>query len=156
MFPISLFMAEIYQYASNLRRFDHQKIFEGVRDLLNDLYPSNEPLTFERFSEVVEREPVIVMVAEEEQRIVGTASMAHYRKLGGDVFVIEDVDVHPEFRGRGIGKALTMRLLDTANNLGARSVDVNTRRESARDFYVALGFEEKGEKRPFFSLRKTL
>ncbi|MBS3172179.1 GNAT family N-acetyltransferase [Candidatus Woesearchaeota archaeon] len=135
------------------------QVYERVRDLLSQLYPNNPQLHLERFQEVVSKPENYVYAALEQGKVIGTASMFHYKKLGGIVFVIEDVVVDETIRGKGIGKSLTDKLVDIATESKAPFIDVNTRRKKARDFYVEkCGFIDKNENpdHPLYSLRKYL
>lgn len=54
---------------------------------------------------------------------------------------IEMLFIHPEARGKGVGKFL---LLHAINALRCRRVDVNEQNQQAVDFYLYMGFEIKG------------
>ena len=56
-----------------------------------------------------------------------------------DVVEIEDLFVHPDWMGQGIGRTLVSDVVATADASGARSVEV-TANEHARGFYDKLGF----------------
>lgn len=133
--------------------------YERIKDLLSQLYPQNPQITKERFERVVGQTRNNIYIASENGVIVGTASMYNYEKLGGNVFVIEDVVVDQDSRGKGIGKSLTDKLVEVARESGASFIDVNTRRKDARDFYIEkCGFIDKNEnpEHPLYSLRKYL
>lgn len=67
---------------------------------------------------------------------------------------IYDVGVDPEWRGRGVGKALLRLLLDHPRVRGAAMVHLRTR--DAHDFYRPFGFEEvdPSQARPQMTLRR--
>jgi ribosomal protein S18 acetylase RimI-like enzyme len=54
--------------------------------------------------------------------------------------------VLPEYRGRGIGRALVVEALERARTLGVQSVtlSVMTSQQEARRMYLALGFRPFG------------
>ena len=133
-----------------------QSFFEDIRDLLAQLYPQNQRLSKEVFDTVLSGNAVDVFVALLDGKVVATASMARYQKLGGKVHVIEDVIVSEACRGKGIGRKLTDALLKRAEELGGDFVDVSTRRPGALDFYLKCGFHTKDESRPFYTLRYVL
>ena len=127
-----------------------------VRDLLVQLYPQRPLAPFDVFKQVVEGNQVRIYVAILEGKIVGTSTLAFYRKLCGDVWVIEDVVVDSTIRSKGIGTKLTERMLQDARAGGAEMVDLTTRSEDARKFYIEkCGFKDKAEGRPFWGLRYT-
>lgn len=141
-----------------IRQIEHsdQSFFENIRNLLAQLYPQNRNLSEEVFDTVLSGDAVDVFVALLDGKLVATASMARYQKLGGKVYIIEDVVVSDTCRGKGVGRKLTETLLKRAEELGGDFVDVFTRRSDARDFYLKCGFIPKDETRPFYSLRYML
>ena len=133
-----------------------QKMHTRVKDLLADLYPNHKSFSFERFAEVVENGQVRIFVAKLGEEIVGTGSLAFYRKLCGDIWIVEDVDVDTNKRGYGIGRKLIEVMLEEAKKHGAEVVDLTTRSGDARKFYMEkCGFKDKAEGRPFWGLRYT-
>ena len=131
------------------------QVHERVQCLLADLYPSRPLLSREAHTAVLEQENVFVYIALCGDEIVGTATLASYRKLGGYVWVIEDVVVDAKFRAHGIGTRLTHVLLDEARNRGAEFVDVYSRHEKAPLFYHRCGFADRNVNRPLYALRYT-
>ncbi|OGI67960.1 hypothetical protein A2738_03885 [Candidatus Nomurabacteria bacterium RIFCSPHIGHO2_01_FULL_42_15] len=134
-----------------------EKTYNAIRNLLTQLYPEIPPLEFEKFQRVVNSPNVSMYIATIGGEIVGTSELASYEKLGGEVWTIEDVVVDESARGKGVGKKLTEQMLKDAQERGARCVDLSTRREGARRFYIEkCGFKDKAESRPFWGLRYTL
>ena len=128
-------------------------IYQDIRCLLLELYPNKEPLCFGSFKKTISKDNISVFVAIDNKKSIGMASLAHYEKLGGKIAVIEDVVVSEKYRGKGIGSKLTNQLLEYAKNKGCGCVDVNTRREPAKTFYIKKGFAEKNKDRDFYALR---
>jgi len=60
--------------------------------------------------------------------------------------------VHPDFRGRGLGKALVCNLIQKLGEMGAQRVTVNTQSDNLASLalYKELGFQETGEKYPVY------
>jgi ribosomal-protein-alanine N-acetyltransferase len=65
---------------------------------------------------------------------------------------IATLAVHPDFRGRGIGKRLLARALLAAYQRGARSAFLEVRRSNdvARTLYQQFGFEVSGERARYY------
>ena len=79
---------------------------------------------------VAEKNPFVAVV---EREILGMA------EIEGDGF-IDYFYVHPDWQGRGVGKALLRRIEDEAEQLGVKRMyaDVSV---TAKDFFLAMGFE---------------
>jgi putative acetyltransferase len=58
--------------------------------------------------------------------------------LGLSKYKIEMLFIHPDFRGNGVGKALTEFALSAKN---IRRVDVNAKNDQAVGFYKRIGFK---------------
>ena len=86
--------------------------------------------------------PGLVWVVED--RIVGNVSVRRARNSEG--YLIGNVVVHPECRGRGIASALMRRVIQAISRRGARWVGLEVRvaNEVARGLYENLGFKEVG------------
>lgn len=92
--------------------------------------------------------PLAGVVWEEDGRIVGNASLVRFRRKGIRYFLIANVATHPDYRGRGIARALTEQALKTARQRGADQVWLHVRAEnaSAIKIYTDLGFEERARR----------
>jgi ribosomal protein S18 acetylase RimI-like enzyme len=112
------------------------------RRLLSQLSPSAESPTRETLQRVVGAHGVVLLVAREQNGIVGTLTLATYEAPTGRRAWIEDVVVDEQARGRGVGEALTREALRIAKERGARTVDLTSRpsREAANRLYQRLGF----------------
>jgi glucosamine-phosphate N-acetyltransferase len=89
-----------------------------------------------------ERAGIRTYVASDSEQIIGTASLLIEHKFihkGGRVGTIEDVAVHREFKGQGIGSALVRHLVEEARRLGCYKVLLNCT-EQLVPFYSELGF----------------
>ncbi|MDR2166567.1 MAG: GNAT family N-acetyltransferase [Clostridiales bacterium] len=59
-------------------------------------------------------------------------------------FILQRIAVLKEFRGRGLGKLVTRKLIDKAFELGAKIIDISSQTH-ALSFYEAFGFKAYGE-----------
>lgn len=85
-------------------------------------------------------------VARTPEQVVGTASLFVEHKFihhGGRVGYIEDVSVHRNFKGHGIGSALVQHLTGQARRLGCYKVLLSCG-EGLVPFYKELGFRPHG------------
>lgn len=80
----------------------------------------------------------------EEGRVVGNISLRRAAFPGG--WMIGNVAVRPDWRGRGIGRALVEAALETAERRGGAWVGLEVREDNpvARRLYERLGFEPVG------------
>jgi ribosomal protein S18 acetylase RimI-like enzyme len=74
-------------------------------------------------------------------RLVGVALME--RRRWNNTLHVEDIEVMPAHRGRGIGRMLLEKAVETGRGLGARLVSLETQNTNvpAIRFYRASGFE---------------
>lgn len=96
-----------------------------------------------------ERRHAEVLIAEWDSRPAGFALFFHNYStfLARPGIYLEDLFVDPEYRGRGIGKALLERLARLANQRGCGRVEwsVLDWNQPAIDFYKSLGAHPKDE-----------
>lgn len=90
-----------------------------------------------------------IFVAVEEGRVVGTYElliMDNMAKGGRKSGVVEDVAVSPDYRGRGVGRALMMHARELCRQASCDKfvLSSNLKRTEAHLFYEALGFEKHG------------
>lgn len=83
-------------------------------------------------------------IALDSNRVVGTTSLLLEQKFihrGGRCGHIEDVVVHPEYNGRGVGGALVRHATQRARDLGCYKVILSCF-ESLVPFYEQLGYQK--------------
>jgi glucosamine-phosphate N-acetyltransferase len=100
------------------------------------------PAEAERIWHLRKQAGVHTIVAEADGRIIGTASLILEQKFihqGGSVGHIEDVAVHPDAGGHGIGSALVDHLTGLARERGCYKVILSCL-DRLVPFYERLGF----------------
>ena len=82
-----------------------------------------------------------LMLATEESHPAGIACL---KKLKKDIAEIKRMYVRPQFRGRGIGRALLERLLAEAKEIGYPAIRLDSARfmKEAHALYRSAGFDE--------------
>jgi ribosomal protein S18 acetylase RimI-like enzyme len=82
----------------------------------------------------------------EHGHVVGTASVRRVHPFNQG-WLISNVAVHPDYQGRGIGRALMEACLDFAEDFGGTWVVLQARGDNhvARHLYASLGFQAIGE-----------
>jgi ribosomal protein S18 acetylase RimI-like enzyme len=88
--------------------------------------------------------PLMGYVWEQDGRIIGNASLIPFRNRGKRIFLIANVATHPDYRRRGIGRALTERVMKQARDKGASAIWLHVRDDNpgAIKLYQDLGFQE--------------
>ena len=88
--------------------------------------------------------PLMGYVWEQDGGIVGNASLIPFRDQGKRVYLIANVATHPDYRRRGIGRALTERVMKQARDKKASAVWLHVRDDNpgAIKLYQDLGFQE--------------
>lgn len=88
--------------------------------------------------------PLMGYVWEQDGHIVGNASLIPFRDRGKRIFLIANVATHPDYRRRGIGRALTERVMKQARDKNASSIWLHVRDDNpgAIQLYQDLGFQE--------------
>lgn len=116
--------------------------------LIPQLSSSNPPPPAEDLAKIVDAPDSILLIARDERdddRIVGSLTLAMFRIPTGLRAWIEDVVVDGAVRGRGIGDKLNRVALERAADAGASTVDLTSRpsREAANRLYQRIGFEQR-------------
>jgi len=88
--------------------------------------------------------PLTGYVWEENNKIVGNASLIPFRDKGKRVHLIANVAVHPDHRRRGIARLLTERVMQHAREKNTTAIWLHVRDDNpgAVKLYADLGFQE--------------
>ena len=88
--------------------------------------------------------PLMGYVWEQDGDIIGNASLIPFRKYGKRIYLIANVATHPDYRRRGIGRALTERVMKQARDKRASEIWLHVRDDNpgAIALYEELGFQE--------------
>src|SRR5512133_238896 len=88
--------------------------------------------------------PLMGYVWEQDGKIVGNASLIPFRDKGKRVYLVANVATHPDYRRRGIGRALTEGVMKQARDKKAAAIWLHVRDDNlgAIKLYEELGFRE--------------
>ncbi len=109
----------------------------------------SEPWSYESFKqEIIENDLAIYIVAEIGKQIVGYAGIWLIMDEGH----ITNVAVIPEFRRKGIAKALIEVLINIceSENIIAETLEVRASNEPAKNLYAQYGFKEAGIRKGYY------
>src|SRR5512138_370251 len=121
------------------------ELVEAFNCLVPQLSTTAKVPTRAEIQEMVDSPAVVLLMARDEGRLVGSLSLVVFRIPTGVRSWIEDVIVDQNTRGKGIGEALTRAAIDRAREEGARTVDLTSRpsREAANRLYQRVGFQQR-------------
>jgi len=116
---------------------------EAFRRLVPQLSTSAAVPGRKELQAMIDSPAIILLMARDEGRIVGSLSLVVFRIPTGVRAWIEDVIVDQAARGRGLGEAITRAAIERAKEEGAKTVDLTSRpsREAANRLYQRIGFE---------------
>jgi ribosomal protein S18 acetylase RimI-like enzyme len=120
-------------------------LLAGLNDLLPELSSTAVLLTMSDVERMVNSDAATLFVARDDGNVVGTLTLVVFAIPSGQRAWIEDVVVHEDARGLGIGESLTLAAVNEARERGVRSIDLTSRpsREAANALYQKLGFERR-------------
>jgi GNAT superfamily N-acetyltransferase len=134
-----------------LIRFGKLEDVDELVGLLQELFSLEEDFEFSRERQkkglelMLAKSPDrLVWVAESGGKVVGmcTAQVLVSTAEGGEAALVEDVVVHEDFRGKGIGKKLMTTLEKWADKRGIRRLQLlaDQKNTPALQFYSCLGW----------------
>ena len=117
----------------------------AFRGLVPQLSSSASVPDDDALAEILASPATRVLVAKDDDRVVGILTLALFRIPTGMRAWIEDVVVDDAARGKGAGEALTREAIRLAASAGARTVDLTSRpdRQAANSMYEKLGFRRR-------------
>jgi ribosomal-protein-alanine N-acetyltransferase len=98
--------------------------------------------------EIVQEEVGLGLVAEDEGLIVGFLT----GMVVVDEFHLHNIAVHPDFRGRGIGRELLESIQSWCEDNDMRRIllEVREDNEIARHLYLSIGYEAVGTRKDYY------
>lgn len=126
-----------------------REVTDGVVDAFRRLIPqlsgSAEPLDAAAISGIISAPAVTILLAKNDDEIIGTLTLVTFPIPTAYRAWIEDVVVDDSARGQGVGMLLTEEALRVAKAAGARTVDLTTRpsRAAAGRLYERAGFTQR-------------
>jgi ribosomal protein S18 acetylase RimI-like enzyme len=117
-----------------------------IDDLIHILAPSSPEVKQQRLHTLLGEENFLLFVAEDENgTLAGMLTLTCCQTLARSKYWIEDVVVRPEYRGKGIGRAMVEAAVGHVKNNDGQAViylTSNPSRQAARALYRSVGFEE--------------
>jgi ribosomal protein S18 acetylase RimI-like enzyme len=128
---------------------EHQAAFEALNRAWIERHFTLEPADLDALQDPEHHilEPGgVILVAVAEDRVVGTAALLRH----GREFEVAKMAVADGWRGRGVGKALMLALIDRFRAIGGDRLflETNAGLAPALRLYESTGFVRIGERRP--------
>jgi ribosomal protein S18 acetylase RimI-like enzyme len=122
-----------------------EELVEAFARLVPQLSDRATAPTSDELVSILESPVTRVLLARDDQSIVGTLTLVLFPIPTGIRAWIEDVVVDESARGQGAGEALTREAIRRAADAGARTVDLTSRhdRMAANRLYEKLGFRRR-------------
>ena len=127
--------------------FSHSLDRDG-QGYLREMRRAGRDPSWMRSMENASSTPLTGYVWEADGKIVGNTSLIGFRHRGRKITMLANVAVHPEYRHRGIARALAEQALDRARTRGAAELWLNVRDDNpdALDLYADIGFCERARR----------
>jgi GNAT superfamily N-acetyltransferase len=99
----------------------------------------------DRLRKAVEAGDVEVLAARAEDQMLGVVVLAYRLNVsaGGLFASIEDLQVHPEARCQGVGRALLVAAHERCTKHNISYVEAQVEDAAAETFYASLGYEQE-------------
>ena len=122
-----------------------EEILSALNELLPQLSSSASLLSNASLLRVIQSESSHLLMAEEDGQFYGSLTLVVFVIPTGTRAWIEDVVVSEDSRGKGVGRLLSERAVNLANELGAKTIDLTSRpsREVANSLYKKIGFVQR-------------
>lgn len=117
---------------------DYAVDFKDLRSVREPVFVVEQNVPLEEEWDALDPVCQHVIARDSEHRPIGTGRLTPEHKIGR-------MAVLPEWRGKGVGEALLMALIDRARSLGLREVALNAQVD-ALGFYEKFGFTPYGDR----------
>ncbi|HWP61726.1 MAG TPA: GNAT family N-acetyltransferase [Candidatus Paceibacterota bacterium] len=121
-----------------------QSAAEQLAALGSSLHGYERGFSEEQLQEIVDDPHIALVVAQDNDRIIGMGGLYIIVKIGKRKGYIEDLIVDEKYRGQGLGEQIMRELIRTARNQGLYSLALNTnpKRVAAHKLYEKVGFKQ--------------
>lgn len=117
------------------------------------------PFRFSRsyMRQLIESPGSATWIAEENAELIGFSIVEWSVGQSEPSAYIQTIEVHPAFRGRGIGAELLVRAEDSARAAGARSIDlhVDTENVAAIHLYESRGYARQCREEHYYARQRA-
>lgn len=121
----------------------NERVLLNLNNLLPQLSSSAKPLNKENLLNIINSNTSHLLIAEINGTLCGSLTVVIVKIPTGTRAWIEDVVVDSNFRGQGVGEALSNYAIAFAMNAQAKTIDLTSRpsRVAANHLYKKIGFK---------------
>lgn len=118
---------------------------EAIRNLARKIGANFKELTSEDFADMIASPNITILVAKDEEKIVGMITVLVYRIPYVKKAYLDDLVIDESYRGKGIAKQLMQHAIDLAKEKNASYVDLTARPErvEGNSLYEKFGFKKR-------------
>lgn len=137
-------LRDLSQVADLIELCFHHNMDRDGESYVREMRRASRDISWTRSMENASSMPLNGHVWEQDGKIVGNASQIVFRHNRRKIYMLANVAVHPDYRHRGIGRAVTEQVVSYAREHGAAELWLNARDDNpdALDLYTDLGFRE--------------
>jgi ribosomal protein S18 acetylase RimI-like enzyme len=145
--PLNIFR-DLPQVADLIELCFSATMDEDGQSYLQQMRRAGRDTSFLQWANSASSVPLSGIVWEENGKIIGNVSLVAHNYKGRKITLIANVATHPDYRRRGIGRALTERAMAQARQKGARELWLQVRDDNptAIKIYKDLGFVERARR----------
>jgi GNAT superfamily N-acetyltransferase len=121
------------------------EVHAALARLLPQLNPRLPVPTMERLEAIIADPAVTLLLARDEEQVVGTTTVIVYTTPFWIKARLDEVVVDESARGKGVGAALVQASLDLARSSGVEVVELQSgvQRDAAHRLYARMGFQPR-------------
>jgi len=145
--PLNIFR-DLPQVADLIELCFSATMDEDGQSYLQQMRRAGRDSSFLQWANSASSVPLSGIVWEENGKIIGNVSLVAHNYKGRKITLIANVATHPDYRRRGIGRALTERAMAQARQKGAKELWLQVRNDNptAIKIYKDLGFVERARR----------
>lgn len=113
--------------------------------LASELHDDSRTISREALDNMLAQQNTRLVVARDDDKIIGMAGLYLVPKIGSTSGLVEDVIVDAAYRGQGLGEKLMRTVIEIGRDEGLKSIFLTSRsvRAAAHKLYTKLGFAIK-------------
>lgn len=127
-----------------IKKVDSETVRQ-VSDLMSQFAGAPKKVPAKTLQEMISDSNVVLMAVKDGKKIIGMGTFVFVRTPGGFHGRIEYVVIDEKYRGKGLGKTLTEKLIALARKKKAEYIELSSRPErvAANKLYQSMGFTQK-------------